>query len=162
MTQPASPAGAICRLARSAIPCAEVFSQSRVVACLSVWGAVIALLAGRRRRRAEDAERARQLFQQGSKLYDVGQFDKAIEAWQHGYEEKPDPSFLFNIAQAYRQKEDPAKALFFYKSYLRNAPKAPNRADVEQRIAALQKQLDSGVKATGRPGGVRPCRRPAR
>ena len=123
------------------------------MACLSVWGAVIVLLAGTGAVRAEDAERARQFFQQGSKLYDVGQFDKAIEAWQHGYEEKPDPSFLFNIAQAFRQKEDPAKALFFYKSYLRNAPKAQNRTDVEQRIAALQKQLDSGGKATA-PAGV--------
>ena len=93
--------------------------------------------------RADDAsEKARLLFQQGSKHYDVGQFDKAVEAWQAGYELKPDPSFLFNIAQAYRQKDDPQRAIFFYKSYLRNAPKAPNRADVEQRIAALQKQLN--------------------
>src|SRR5215813_8595229 len=91
--------------------------------------------------RAQDAEKARQLFQQGSKYYDLGQFDKAIEAWQQGYDQKPDPGFLYNIAQAYRQKQDPAKAIFFYKGYLRNSPKAHNRTEVEQKIAQLQKQL---------------------
>jgi len=98
---------------------------------------------------AQDAEKARQLFQQGSKYYDLAEFDKAIEAWQQGYDQKPDPGFLYNIAQAYRQKQDPAKAIFFYKGYLRNSPKAHNRAEVEQKIAALQKQLDSGTAPPG-------------
>jgi hypothetical protein len=98
--------------------------------------------------RAQDAEKARELFQQGSKYYDLGQFDKAIEAWQQGYDQKPDPGFLYNIAQAYRQKQDAAKAIFFYKGYLRNSPKAKNRAEVDQKIAALQKQLDAGGSST--------------
>jgi hypothetical protein len=93
-------------------------------------------------RAADDAEKARQLFNQGSKHYDLGQFDKAIEAWQQGYDQKPDPGFLYNIAQAYRQKQDAQRAIFFYKGYLRNSPKAHNRAEVEQKIAALQKQAD--------------------
>jgi hypothetical protein len=114
------------------------------------------VVAGQPAARAEDAEKARVLFSQGSKFYDVGQFDKAIEAWQQGYDQKPDPSFLFNIAQAYRQKEDPKQAIFFYKSYLRNSPKAANRAEVEQRIAALQKQIDTGVKAPASPGPATP------
>src|SRR6476646_10831322 len=117
-----------------------------------VVAALVALAAGPARAQAEDAEKARQLFQQGSKYYDVGQFDKAIEAWQQGYDQKPDPGFLYNIAQAYRQKQDAAKAIFFYKSYLRNSPKAHNRADVEQKIAALQKQAgDTGGTTTTPP-----------
>src|SRR5262245_56095316 len=103
--------------------------------------------------RAQDAEKARQLFQQGSKYYDLGQFDKAIEAWQQGYDQKPDPGFLYNIAQAYRQKQDATKAIFFYKGYLRNSPKAHNRSEVEQKIAALQKQLDAGGSSTPPPPG---------
>src|SRR5262252_2447538 len=104
--------------------------------------------------RAQDAEKARQLFQQGSKYYDLGQFDKAIEAWQAGYDQKPDPGFLYNIAQAYRQKQDATKAIFFYKGYLRNSPKAHNRAEVEQKIAALQKQLDAGSTGTPPPNNT--------
>jgi len=118
-------------------------SLSLVVAAILAFAATPA--------RAQDAEKARQLFQQGSKYYDLGQFDKAIEAWQQGYDQKPDPGFLYNIAQAYRQKQDAAKAIFFYKGYLRNSPKAHNRAEVDQKIAALQKQLDAGGGGTTPP-----------
>ena len=102
----------------------------------------IVTLAASPARADGDAEKARQLFNQGSKYYDLGQFDKAIEAWQQGYDQKPDPGFLYNIAQAYRQKQDAQRAIFFYKGYLRNSPKAHNRVEVEQKIAALQKQAD--------------------
>jgi hypothetical protein len=91
--------------------------------------------------RADDADHAKELFQQGTTLFTVGEFDKAIEAWQEGYKAKPDPGFLFNIAQAYRLKGDTTKAIFFYRGYLRNSPKAANRADVEAKIAALQKAV---------------------
>jgi hypothetical protein len=121
-----------------------------------VVAALVALAAWPAQAQAEDAEKARQLFQQGSKYYDVGQFDKAIEAWQQGYDQKPDPGFLYNIAQAYRQKQDAAKAIFFYKGYLRNSPKAHNRAEVEQKIAALQKQLDAAAAANPPPSGTNP------
>ena len=105
--------------------------------------AIVTVTASASPARADgDAEKARQLFNQGSKYYDLGQFDKAIEAWQQGYDQKPDPGFLYNIAQAYRQKQDAQRAIFFYKGYLRNSPKAHNRVEVEQKIAALQKQAD--------------------
>jgi hypothetical protein len=91
--------------------------------------------------RADDAATARELFTQGNTFFDVGQFDKAIDAWQRGYQLKNDPGFLYNIGQAYRTKGDPDKAIFFYKRYLANAPKAKNRAEVEQKIEALQKQV---------------------
>jgi hypothetical protein len=119
----------------------------------AVWLSGSAAAAG-----AEDVEKARELNRQASKYYDIGQFDKAIETWQQAYDTKPDPSFLYNIAQSYRQKEDPKQAIFFYKSYLRNAPKAGNRAEVQQRIDALQKQLDAGGK--GPPPGPGPTPQP--
>lgn len=90
---------------------------------------------------ADDPKRAKELFQEGTTFFDVGQFDKAIEAWQAGYKAKPDPGFLYNIAQAYRIAGDPNKAIFFYRGYLRNSPNAENRTEVEQKIAALQKQV---------------------
>lgn len=90
---------------------------------------------------ADDPKRAKELFQEGTTFFDVGQFDKAIEAWQAGYKAKPDPGFLYNIAQAYRISGDPQKAIFFYRGYLRNSPNAENRVEVEQKIVTLQKQL---------------------
>src|SRR4051794_14527420 len=54
---------------------------SLVVAALIAFAAAPA--------QAQDAEKARQLFQQGSKYYDLGQFDKAIEAWQQATTRSP-------------------------------------------------------------------------
>jgi hypothetical protein len=91
--------------------------------------------------RADNPQHAKELFQQGTTFFDLGQFDKAVESWEAGYKEKPDPVFLYNIAQAYRLSGDGNKAIFFYRGYLRNLPKAPNRAEVEQKIAAIQQKL---------------------
>jgi hypothetical protein len=102
---------------------------------------------GPRSARADDAQQARDLFTQGNTFYDLGQFDRAIDAWQKGYQLKNDPGFLYNIAQAYRVMEDAQKAIFFYKRYLSNAPKAHNREEVEQKIDALQKQLSAQDQA---------------
>ncbi|MFL5304214.1 MAG: tetratricopeptide repeat protein [Polyangia bacterium] len=103
--------------------------------------------------RADDAGTARELFTQGNTFYDLGQFDKAIDAWQRGYQLKNDPGFLYNIGQAYRTTGDAEKAIFFYKRYLINAPKAKNRAEVEQKIEALQKQID---ERQAPPSGLAP------
>ena len=109
--------------------------------------------------RADDTQRAKELFTQGTTLFTVGEFDKAIEAWQEGYKAKPDPGFLYNIGQAYRLKGDPAKAIFFYRGYLRNSPKAANRADIEAKIAALQKEMNEPKSAS--PAPVAPPPAPA-
>ena len=88
----------------------------------------------------DHTQRAKDLFQQGTTLFNIGEFDKAIAAWQEGYKEKPDPGFLYNIGQAYRLKGDGNKAIFFYRGYLRNSPRATNRAEIEAKIEALQKE----------------------
>jgi hypothetical protein len=46
---------------------------------------------------------------------------------------------------------DAQKAIFFYKRYLSNSPKAKNRAEVDQKIEALQKQLSQQEQAKGVP-----------
>jgi hypothetical protein len=96
---------------------------------------------------ADDAQRAKELYEAGTRYFDLGQFDKAIDAWQAGYREKSDSRFLYNIAQAYRLAGDLNKAIFFYKGYLRNSPKASNRPEVELKIQALQKQLGEQEQA---------------
>jgi hypothetical protein len=106
--------------------------------------------------RAEDMQRAKEYFQQGTTYFNLGDFDKAIDAFQEAYKAKPDPLFLYNIGQAYRLKGDASKAIFFYRGYLRNSPKAPNRAEIEAKIAALQKDLNEGKASTPAPPPVTP------
>ena len=112
--------------------------------------------------RADDPQRAKELFEEGTRYFDLGQFDKAIDAWQAGYRQKADSRFLYNIAQAYRLAGDASKAIFFYKGYLRNSPKASNRADVELKIQALQKQVaaDDSARPATRPSPGTPAPEP--
>jgi hypothetical protein len=115
--------------------------------------AIVLVASGATTARADDAQKARELFTQGNTYFDLGQFDKAIDAWQNGYQLKHDPGFLYNIAQAYRTMGDAQKAIFFYKRYLSNSPKARNRSEVEQKIEALQKQVSVQEQAKGLPPG---------
>lgn len=48
--------------------------------------------------------------------------------------------FLYNLGQSYRLANDAEQALYFYRAYLRTAPDSANRAEVEERIAALEKE----------------------
>ena len=112
---------------------------------------VVLVASGATTAHADDAQKARDLFTQGNTYFDLGQFDKAIDAWQSGYQLKNDPGFLYNIAQAYRTTGEAQKAVFFYKRYLSNSPKARNRSEVEQKIEALQKQLSVQEQAKGLP-----------
>ena len=50
-----------------------------------------------------------------------------------------DPVMLFNIAQCHRLNNQPDEAARFYKNYLRNAPGAPNRDDVERKIVEMER-----------------------
>jgi tetratricopeptide (TPR) repeat protein len=85
---------------------------------------------------------AQQHFQTGVQAYNVGDFDTAIAEWKEAYRLLHLPDFLFNIGQAYRGKRDHENALFFFNSYLRERPDAPNAAEVTALRDEEQKMLD--------------------
>ena len=97
-----------------------------------------------------DAE-SKRLYKEGTKRYNLGEFEEAIKAYKSGYDAKADPVFLFNIAQAYRLWNKPDKAAFFYKSFLRNLPEAPNRSEVERRIAEMQTAIVGQKTSAAQP-----------
>jgi tetratricopeptide (TPR) repeat protein len=92
-----------------------------------------------------DEEKAKVLFDEGTRHYNLAEYAEAIERYKEAYRLLPDPLFLFNIGQAYRQDNDCAHARTFYKSYLRNAPDAYNREKVEQRIV----EMEACIRAAG-------------
>jgi len=102
-----------------------------------------------------DAE-SKRLYKEGTKQYNLGEFEEAVKAYKSGYDAKPDPVFLYNIAQAYRLWGKPDKAIFFYKSFLRNLPEAPNRAEVERRIGEMQTDIDKQNAKAHEPASVSP------
>src|SRR5688572_23436108 len=68
---------------------------------------------------------ARELYERGVKLYDIADYDAAIEDFKASYKISSAPLLLYNVAQAYRLKGDCRQALQFYKNYLRNDPSGP-------------------------------------
>jgi tetratricopeptide (TPR) repeat protein len=94
--------------------------------------------------------KAQEKYNQGKISYDVGEFDAAIAAWKEGYKLSSEPIFLYNIAQAYRHAGNINQALFFYRSYLRNAPDAANRKIAEDRIDELERLQAQEPKDPGR------------
>jgi hypothetical protein len=98
----------------------------------------------------EATEQARKHYQEGQKQFDLGLWDTAISEFAKAYEMRPDPSFLFNMAQAYRRGGNAKRAIDLYKNYLIKLPKSPQRAEVEERIQNLQKQLDEGEREAKR------------
>ena len=92
-------------------------------------------------------EEARRHFQKGQQFYDLGHWDEAAEEFEKAYAARNDPTFIYNMAQAFRRKGDAKRALELYKNYLIKAPRSPQRPEIEQRIEALQAQVDEAQRA---------------
>jgi tetratricopeptide (TPR) repeat protein len=99
---------------------------------------------GMRAAYADDAgiRAAKRHFTRGEKLFALGKFEQAIEAYQKAYDAKPLPAFLFNIGQCYRNLGDYDAAIFSFKKYLKLAPDAENRVQVEEYIAELEAEQE--------------------
>jgi tetratricopeptide (TPR) repeat protein len=100
---------------------------------------------------ADQVSVAKQHFEAGTKAYDLGHYDEAVKEYEAAYRAKDDPALLFNIGQAYRGLGDAQAAIRAFRSYLRRLPDAPNRAEVESRIAELQMVADEQVRSKEKP-----------
>jgi tetratricopeptide (TPR) repeat protein len=103
--------------------------------------ALAVTLAGGRAWGEARTEKAREHYLQGDAYYKLDKYAEALREYEQAYIAKPDPSFLYNIAQCHRLTGDRADALKFYRRYLRDAPAAPNRAIAEKHIRELEASL---------------------
>jgi hypothetical protein len=90
---------------------------------------------------------ARKHLEKANRLAGDGKCAAAIKEFTAAYETLKDPIVLFNRAECYRRIGDNAKAAEDYRGFLKGFPSAPNRAEIEARIATLEKS------APPRPGG---------
>jgi tetratricopeptide (TPR) repeat protein len=118
--------------------------------------ALILALASPARGDDSATEQARQHYVTGTQQYDLGHWDDSIREFEKAYELRPDPSFLYNLAQAYRRKGDTKRALDLYRNYLAKVPKSPQRAEIEERIKGLQKQIEETASAKPAPSALEP------
>jgi tetratricopeptide (TPR) repeat protein len=105
---------------------------------------LIFLSSGLARAQSSDAaarQSAREHYQKGSVAYELGHYDSAIVEYELAYRAFNEPTLLYNLGQAHRLARHLSEALHFYRMYLLKVPDAPNRADVEARIGALNAAL---------------------
>jgi hypothetical protein len=104
----------------------------------------------------EKRAEAREHYNNGTKKFNVAKFDEAAAEFVAAYEIAGEASLLYNIAQSYRMAEQHEKALFFFKSFLRQLPaSSPIRPEVEKRIAELTAAVAEAKRAaTSLPVGT--------
>lgn len=105
---------------------------------------------------ADPVAQAKQLYADGKRFYDIGDYAEAIASWKHAYVLSNAPMLLFNIAQAYRLSGDCKKALEMYANYERVDPNPPNREDLEQAKTRCDREPTRANPPDGTPPAATP------
>jgi hypothetical protein len=91
-------------------------------------------------------------------LADINKCKQAIPEYTKALRLLKDPTLLFNRAECYRRTGEGAKAVADYRKFLLDLPNAPNRAQVETQIAALDKRPAPAATASAAPAaGSKPA-----
>lgn len=100
---------------------------------------------------------ARARLREGVRAYEAKRYKDAVDAFLAANRLVPNPGLSFNTAKAYEKLGDTAGALSFFRDYLRRAPDASDRADVERKIKRFEQRLQAKnlmqVTILSEPGG---------
>lgn len=92
-------------------------------------------------------EEAENRYRQGVEAYREERYKDAIDLFLESDQLAPSPALSFNIARAYDNIQDTAGSLKYYRDYLRRAPDAEDRDQVEALISEReQRLLERGVQ----------------
>jgi tetratricopeptide (TPR) repeat protein len=111
---------------------------------------------------ADNKALAREVFSDGMRQYDLGDYKTALELFKKAYLNYPEPAIIFNIAQCERQLGHKAEAVRLYRSFLRKVPDAPNRTNIESIIKRLENEMvqEEATKNTAPSGTITPPEKP--
>jgi tetratricopeptide (TPR) repeat protein len=99
----------------------------------TILGAVL-VLAVATTAHADDKKKAKVLYDEGLKRYNLAEYPDAIKAWKEAYLLSKKPLLLFNIGQAYRLSGDCKQAMTFYDSYQREEPSPKNQDELDEAL----------------------------
>lgn len=85
-------------------------------------------------------DQARVLYENGATLYEEGEYEKAIVAWEQAYALSKEPALLYNIANALERLGRIGPAIDRLNEYRIYAP-AEERETLERRLRALERRL---------------------
>lgn len=86
-------------------------------------------------------EAARSHMERGQQLYLQGSYIEAGEEFLAAHHAHPHAAFLFNAGVAFERQQDWRRALTQFTRYLTDDPNAPDRVQVEERIARIRALL---------------------
>jgi tetratricopeptide (TPR) repeat protein len=113
----------------------------------------------------EAEKESRAHFQAGEARFKAGAFDEALAEYQKGYEAKPLPGFLVNIAQCQRRLGDVKAARATYQKFVLVAPDSPLIPQVRSMIAEidalLEKEQEKPAAETATEAKPEPAAAPA-
>lgn len=98
----------------------------------------------------EDLKKAELLFQDAQRLYNVRDYEAALQKYKEAYLLSAAPELLFNMGQCYRLLGKDNDARETYKIFLRELPDSPQREQVERLI----RDLDAKISAASTPASV--------
>jgi tetratricopeptide (TPR) repeat protein len=84
---------------------------------------------------------ARKQYEQGLAAYEAGRYQQAVALFIAADELSPRAAMAFNIARAYERLNDRARALRYYRDYLRREVAPVNASGIKARIAELETLL---------------------
>lgn len=96
---------------------------------------------------AEARAVARQHYEKAVSHFNANEYAAAAEEFLAVYKAVPQAALLYNAAQAYRLGGDAPKAVESYRAFLKAAPDAKQKGDVERRIKELEGKSVVAVKA---------------
>jgi hypothetical protein len=98
----------------------------------------------------EQLDQAKKAFGEGKALFDEGKLNEAIDKFKESYRLSRNPLLLYNIGFTLDQSGAKDKALFYYRKFLADAPKAATqRKEVEKRVNLIEKEnLEADLAGT--------------
>jgi tetratricopeptide (TPR) repeat protein len=97
-------------------------------------------------------ERAMESYELGKKAYNAARYEDALGHFQEAATRYASPDFQYNIGLCYERLGKPDEAIRAFRTYLRAKPDADDRANVEDRIFQLEREIErSKAEANGQP-----------
>lgn len=94
-----------------------------------------------------DVANAKAAFDAAQKLYRQGRYAEALSKFEEAYRAKPHPVIVYNIGRCFERLGDLPKAMRSYRDYLKQAPDAKDKGQVEEAIANLERRFkEQGVQ----------------
>ena len=95
---------------------------------------------------ADDRAKAKQLYDEGLRHYQVAEYTQAIDVWKQAYLISKKPLLLFNIGQATRLSGDCKQAQTFYDNYQEAEPNPSNQDELTRRSRRARTRRRDGPR----------------